>query len=316
MKRHLLKRYILIFLGAAIGIGLSIFLREKHREHQIREKAWKTIAPELEATQDSIVRSANSPLSSVRGFFEDRKKRIPAFAGRALSLRSKWELMRSKVSGGDKDRHAKFLADEFSKTVFSSAELERAVIYAIENYERDIEADENKLLVKVRADLENLPEFSKEFPELRTEQTFHQHFDAALRDVTRKTGVNMNVGLARLVGTEITTAIAVTVVRAAATRLGVSATIEGIGASGSPETLGISIIAGLIIDQLAGWVIDWYYKPEEQITRSLNEELDQLSKLIIEGDDKTLGLKQRLATLAQQRKLAREAALRKLITKR
>jgi hypothetical protein len=115
------------------------------------------------------------------------------------------------------------------------------------------------------------------------------------------------------VGSEIATAITIRVGTAVAARLGVSTTILGTGVAASTETLGVSIVAGIIVDWIAGRIIGWYYKPEVEIGKKLSAELDALSLLIVSGDEKTRGLKQELEALAVRRKLVRDDALREMI---
>jgi hypothetical protein len=115
----------------------------------------------------------------------------------------------------------------------------------------------------------------------------------------------------RLVGSEIAAAI-IRVGIAAAARLGVSATILGTGMAAGSETLGVSFLAGLIVDQIVGWLIEWFYEPLE-IGKELKAKLGELSTAIVSGDEKTPGLNQELGALAERRKLARDAALREMI---
>ena len=72
-------------------------------------------------------------------------------------------------------------------------------------------------------------------------------------------------------------------------------------------------VAGIIVDQIAGWIIGWYYKPEVEIGKTLSAELAKLSTLIVSGDEKTRGLKQELEALAERRKIMRDAALGEMI---
>lgn len=230
-----------------------------------------------------------------------------------LLYRSKWELGKSKIPGADRGTHTRFLKDEFSKIVFSEAELGQAVTGAVENYVRDVQAIENALLVKIRADLKDMPECTAVLPDLRTEALFRKRFGHVVVRLSEKAGTDAKVDMGRVIGSEIGAAIAMRVGVAVAARLGVSSVILGTGAAASPETVGVSIVAGIIVDQIAGWLIGWYSKPEVKIGKKLSGELDKLSTLIVSGDEQTHGLRQELGALAERRKLGREAALREMI---
>lgn len=328
-----MKKNILILLGAAIGLGGSVALKhvftkppvsvevpvdpvtkKKRDEDERRKIAWKIVAPQIGIAQEEILKAADVRAREVREFFEERKKRIPAYSTRVLSFRSKWELGKSMMPGADKDAHTRFLKEEFSKMVFSEAELGQAVTDAVENYVRDIQAIENALLVKIRADLKDIPDCAGLLPDLKTAEFFRERFESVARGFSGKAGTDAKVDVGRLVGSEIATAIAIRVGLAVAERLGVSAGIMGTATAAGPETLGVSIVAGLIVDQIASWLIGWYYQPEVEIGNKLNDELNELSTLIISGDKNTRGLKQELGALAERRKLIREDALREMIT--
>ena len=305
-----------------VGIFASVAIRhfradaeaKKERgKEEGRQAAWRTITPRMGSAEDEARKAIETRIQDVRAFFAERQKRVPSYAARVFSLRSKWELGKSKLPLTDKDAHTRFLKEEFSKLVFSESEIAQVVTGAVENYVRDVQAIENALLVRIRADLQDTPGGASALPELKTDALFSTHFGKIIGGLSEKTGTDAKVDVSRMIGSEIAAAIAVRVGLAVATRLGVSGTIVGAGAAAGPETLGLSVVAGLVIDQIAGWVIGWFYKPEEEIGKKLNEELARLSVLIIDGDEKTRGLKQELGALAERRNSLRAEALRKMI---
>jgi hypothetical protein len=328
------NKTLIIILGAAIGIAGSLALRhilkksptpaieqtdaaakQKHDEEARRQIAWRIAGPRIEIAQEEVLKAAETRTQQVRDFFTERQKRIRAYADRVLSFPSKWKLGTSKLPGTDKDAHTRFLKEEFSKIIFSQSELEKQITGALEDYVRDIHAIENALLVKIRADLSDMPECANVLPDLKSEALFRDRFEKVIISLSEKTGADAKVDIGRMVGTEIAAAIAVRVGIAVASRLGISAAILGVGGAGGPETFGASVVAAVIIDQIAGWVIGWFYDPKLEIAKKLSEELGALSVLIVNGDEKTRGLKQELGTLAAQRKTLRENALREMILK-
>lgn len=327
-----MKKTILIVLGVAIGIGASIALRhhftktpvsvdrpvdadvkQKREEEDRRNVAWKIIAPRIEIAQEEALKAVETRTNEVRDFFAERQKRVPGYAERVLSFRSKLELAKSKLPYTDKDGHTAFLKEEFSKLVFSQAELNQQVTGALNDCIRDIQAIENALLVKIRADLSDMPECVAVMPDLKSEALFRDRFEKVVISLSQKAGTDTKVDVGRMVGSEIAGAIAVRVGIAVATRLGVSGAIIGTGGALAPETLGASIVVGVAVDQIAGWVIGWFYKPEAEIGKRLTEELNGLSTLIVNGDNKTRGLKQELVEIAQRRKKMRDDGLRGII---
>jgi len=308
-------RQILTKTRAPVVTTVDPATKQKHDEEERRKIAWKIVAPRIEIAQEEALKAIDTRTQEVGDFFAERQKRVPAYAERVLSFRSKWELGKSKIPGADKDAHTRFLREEFSKIVFSQAELGQAVTGAAEDYVRDVQAIENALLVNIRADLKDMPECAAVLPDLKTEALFHDRFARIVAGFSEKAGTDVKVDVGRIVGSEIATAITIRVGIAVAENLGVSSVILGTGTAGSLETLGVSFVAGIIVDQIVGWIIGWYDKPEVEISKKLSAELDELSTLIVSGDEKnkTRGLKQELEALAERRKLMRDAALREMI---
>ena len=146
----MMKKAIIILLGAAIGIGGSIALRhvlmkphgpveaptgpatkQKSDEEERRKIAWRIIAPRIETAQEEEFKALDTRTQQVLNFFLERQERIPEYAERVLSFRSKWELGKSKFPGADKDAHTSFLKEEFSKIVFSNEELRKVVTLSL-----------------------------------------------------------------------------------------------------------------------------------------------------------------------------------------
>ncbi len=310
-------------LGVAAIVSGALILRpwgrtlppvaEMKAAEEQRRIAWRIATPRMEIAQEDSIKAVDARLQQVADFFTERKKRVPAFAGRVLSLRSKWELGWSKMPFTDKDAHARFLKSEFSRLVFSEAELSHVVTQSVEDTVHDVQAIENTLLVKIRADLIDLPDCLAALPELKTESLFRDRFRSLLTGLSAKTGTDMQLDVTRLVSSEIATVIVLRVSTAIAARLGVSAGIVGAGAAMGPETAGATLLIGIAVDQIVGWVIGWFYNPEAEIAAKLNQQLDQVAALLINGDKTTRGLKQELLALAEKRKALREAALREMI---
>ncbi len=328
-----MKRQIIILLCVGLGIVGSWALRQvwkkptpvsttqsesptrnpKKEEEERRKIAWRIVAPRLEIAQEEALAALTRRTQQVADFFTERQKNLHKYAERVLSLKSKWELAWSKMPKADKDGHAKFLKDEFAKIVFSKADLDKAISVATEDYVRDVNAIENALLTKVRADIQDFPECAAMLSATNTDELFRARFAATVTQLSQKTQTDLQVGVGQLVGSEIAAAIAIQVGKAIATRLGVSAGVLGTGAALGPETLGVSILAGIVVDQGISWIGSWFYDPTSEIEAKLKTSLAELSALVVRGDDKTRGLVQEFTTLAEQRKIIRDGALQQMI---
>lgn len=324
-----MKRQILIFMFVSLGIAGSGILRQvwktpsaesktplrdqKKGEDERRKVAWRIVTPRLEIAQEEALEALKKRTQQVAAFFTERQKHLHAYAERVLSLKSKWELAWSKMPKADKDGHTKFLKDEFAKIVFSEADLTNTITQATEDYARDVNAIENALLTKVRADIQDFPDCAAILSATNTDELFRVRFAATVTQLSKSTQTDLKVGVGQLVGSEIAAVIAIQVGKAIATRLGVSAGIIGTGTALGPETLGVSALAGIVVDQAISWVIGWFYDPTAEIEGKLQTQLEGLSALIVNGDEKTRGLVQELTTLAEQRKIIRNGALQQII---
>jgi hypothetical protein len=328
-----MKRQIIILLCIGLGISVSWALRQgrkmpktassaesiaqtrdaKKEEEERRKIAWRIVAPRLEIAQEEALEALKQRTQQVADFFTERQKHLHEYAERVLSLKSKWELAWSKMPKADKDGHTKFLKDEFAKIVFSEADLTKAITQATEDYVRDVNAIENALLTKVRADIQDFPECAAILSATNSDELFRARFASTVTQLSQSTQTDLQAGVGQLVGSEIAAVIAIQVGKAIATRLGVSAGIIGTGTVLGPETLGVSIIAGIVVDQAVSWVVGWFYDPTAEIEGKLRTQLEGLSTLIVNGDEKTRGLIQEFTTLAEQRKTIRDGALQQMI---
>ena len=328
-----MKRQILILLCIGLGIAGSWALRQvwktstkspsaeskpltrdtNKEEDERRKIAWRIVAPRLEIAQEAALEALKERRQQVANFFTERHKHLHEYSERVLSLKSKWELAWSKMPKADKDGHTKFLKDEFAKIVFSEADLTKAITQATEDYVRDVNAIENALLTKVRADIQDFPECAAILSATKTDELFRAQFASTVTQLSQSTQTDIQAGFGQLVGSEIAAVIAIQVGKAIATRLGVSAGIIGTGTALGPETLGVSILAGIVVDQAISWIVGWFYDPTAKIEGKLRTQLDGLSTLIVNGDEKTRGLVQEFTTLAEHRKLIRDSALQQMI---
>ena len=288
--------------------------RDQKKEGDERRKmAWKIVAPSLEIAHKETLAALTLRTRQVSDFFDERQKNLHTYAKRAFSYKSKFAADFGMWSALGKDRHAKFLKDKFAKIVFSEVDLAKQITRASEDYVRDVNAIENALLTKVRADIQDFPECAAILSAINTDELFRERFAAMTKQLSQSVQTDVQVDVGMWVGGEIVEFVAIQVGKAIAARLGVSAGIVGTGTVMAPETLGVSLIAAVVVDQLIGWVVGYFHDPVAEIESKLQKQLKKLSTLIVNGDAKTRGLVQEFTTLAEQRKVIREGALQQMI---
>ena len=246
-------------------------------------------------------------LAPLDEFFADVKSRTPQFADAVLGFGSKWRFVADKVPFTRGDRHAEFLHAAFREHLFSPDDLSRAIEQVARSYADSLAAIENRMLVRLQADLGDLPPAA--LPGFADQATLSAAYQAAIERTLTHVGADLKAD----VGQELVSLVAGEVLTQAAVRLGVSAGILGVGAGTSWATLGAGLVVGLIVDQLVSWIWDWWADPSGDLAAELNAKLDQLHALVVEGDAGSPGLRAALADFARRRAALRRAAVLELL---
>jgi hypothetical protein len=263
--------------------------------------------PHLRWAQGRCARALDAQMASLDGFFRDAKRRTPRFAERALSWSSKWRFVADYIPGTRGDRHQQFLRESFAQHVFEPKRLEAAVREVIAGYLADVRSIENQMLVRLRADLANLPNTA--LTAAQDHRQLQASFDRAIARAVAATGSSLRADLAG----ELVSTIAGEVLAQVAVRLGVSAGILGTGAASSWATFGAGLVVALIVDQLVSWVWNKLADPVGDLALELQKKLDELHGLIVWGSQGSWGLRDRLGQFSRQRGRLREAAVLELV---
>jgi hypothetical protein len=250
--------------------------------------ALEKIAPHQKAAEKAALAAVTKACDRADDFFRQRRERAHAFAEEALSLRSKWEYLKGAAGAGDGHRH--FLHTLFEEKVFSQKELADLLTSVVEEYLQALRGIENDLLVAIRADLDD-----SALPELRaaawtkTDQLFQAEYTEALKQVTGTVSRDMAVLIGReavaWVAADVAGSIATSLAVSVAQRIGLSATVMGSGVAAGAATLGLSLVAGCIIDALLDWVIQAMgYDPVEEVRDQIDLLFQEFQGVLIFGD--------------------------------
>ncbi len=304
------------FMTAAISAAAACWLawptptdlpRRGPSREEIRREALVRARRSLTWAEQQSRAATERQFEPVDDFFADAKRRTPQFAGSVLGWSSKWRFVADKMPFTRGDRHAEFLRQTFKEQLFAPEDLSRAVEQVVRSYGDSLSEIENRMLVKLRQDLSDLPPSA--LPEFADETALAGAYQEALRRTLDHVGADLKADISK----ELVSLVAGEVLTQVAVRLGVSAGILGAGASTSWATFGAGLVAGLIVDQLVSWIWDWWADPTGNLAAELNAKLDQLQRLIVEGDDASPGLKQALAEFARRRAEVRQAAISELL---
>ena len=138
------------------------------------------------------------------------------------------------------------------------------------------------------------------------EKELRASIDAALLRVTTATGTSLAHSVAAEALVVIITAQIATQVAA---RLSVSTGILATGAAWSWQTLGISLIIGIAVDQVVSVISNWWSDPVGGLTTELHRKLDDIHTLIVHGSASSPGLRKQLQAFCQHRTEVRKKAL-------
>lgn len=242
--------------------------------------------------------------------FVNTKEKTRRFADEALGFWSQWRLVADYVPFTKGDRHQIYLREKFEDLVLNPLQLERDVKQIITAYLQDVESIENQMLVRIRADVADLPSLALDarFDEAALQAKYKNALDAAMTSTGYSLGQTVAIEM-------ISGSISKKVLTIVAIRFGASPVILGVGASASWATAGISLVAAAIIDQIISWIWDWYADPEGELANNLDEKLQEIKCLIIEGSDDnrkseavpsdSRGLRKQLQDYARERAIAR-----------
>lgn len=296
--RRIPRRTMVIGLacgGAAVGIGGVAASRRWSRFGEAYRKA----EPHIQTANQNSLEGIPAAVAIVDDFFASAKSRTRAFAADALGLYSKIAWFRGK--------HDAYLARRFRKHVFAPEDIEKTVTKAVAWYLDDIEGIENQMLVNIRLDISSLPA-GISIGSMSVEE-FRDKFRGMTKDISSRTAWNVGSDI----GKEFAAQIAGQVLVRAAARLGVSGGILAAGATTSWITAGIGVAVAFIIDVMVSAVWDWVEDPKGQLADQMNTKLEEIRRMIVDGDKETHGLRQELQKYAERRAIVRREAIRALV---
>ena len=249
------------------------------RDRDIRERAIRELLEKhLQKSESEIQGLADRGYPAIEILFSKAYNNVPAFADSILGFQSKWKLVLDKLPWNDKDRHDRFLKDQFEEHIFSSAELESAVRQAVAERLNQVRDIESQMLIGIRADIEGLPELAQieSLDASELELRFQQAIAQASQVVSQDLSSNIESQLISLVAGEVMAQVAI--------RMGVSAGILSTGAASGWATLGIGLVAGILVDQIVTRIWDWWSEPEVELQYQVSKQLSSVHDLICKGE--------------------------------
>ena len=261
----------------------------------VQEEAWQRIQPRLAEADEGTKKATSALIGRIESFFESRKSGANSFAEAALGWGSKWELIKSR------ERHRKFIAEQFSEYIFSQQELATLLEQAANEYAQELKAVENEFLVQVRADLADLPPVA--LPAFSNESVLRSEFSKIVETVVAEVAQDLSIDVGREISSfavgEVVAFVVTKTLTAVATRMGISGAIIGTGAASSWATFGAGIVIGIAVDALLDWIIGWFRDPVGDLAARVSTSLDDVSRSITTGDPDTWAVRNRVEEMAK-----------------
>lgn len=318
-------RQVLLAVGIIAGLALMSIIRACWGgDDPVRQAAWEEkVAPHLAAAEQTAINAVGKHAKRVQEFFAERKKGTRRFAEAVLSWTGKFHFMNSKMPWAAEDDYGKFLERSFEQHVFKEAELSDLIKAAVEGYASELMGIENETLLAIRADLSD-SELANgdQLPALKSDEAFRAALAAMMERVlpvvTADVVVTAGRELTNFVASDVAANISLEILAAVSARLGVEGGILSSGVAAGAATLGIGLVAAILIDMTLDWVMKQAgYDPAAEISAQLCQTLDTVENLLLNGDPETGkgGLCRELANLQEQRCGMCREALKKLILK-
>ena len=288
------------------GIGIA-------RGGEVKKaKTLKSILEEHLLRTEVCVKSAvDKGIKPVQDIFEAARANTRAFAGDAMGWRAKGHVAWDFVPCTSKKSLERYLEFLVGKHLFTRESIEASVERGVTLFSGHIEECENKMLVDLLADINELPGNIQ--PKLGTPAAFAEKFRETISDTRRFAGkwngVEAGALLAGALLGSIVQKLVVNVIAAVLRKFGFTSTLVGAGSAGGL----IGLMVGLVIDCLVSWLMDWWFDPRGNLARDLSEKMTEMEELIVKGKDSEPGMQNTLQAVLDSRNKLRRAALELLI---
>lgn len=228
-------------------------------------------------------------LAELKRQIVQRRDRCDAFADQMLSWSAKITLAKEGIGLTAKGAHEQFVRQAFAAQVITTDELRQLVAQTTEGFERDLQAIQNELLVRLRQDIQDVPGNSSS-SDRQTAQIVESLEAVILTQPAASVSASQQEVIAFAASTvlaEALTPIAIEVMT--------SAGLLTAGAVSAPESLGIGLGVAVAVDIAYSKITD----PAGKLSAILQNQLGSLADAIIAGQPTQPGLRGQLESMLQ-----------------
>lgn len=275
---------------------------ESGRE-SLRESAWRKAEKHLDWATERAKAVPEKHIGQVDEFFARARKGVPGLADDALGWGSKWRVVTDHLPWiGTDGSHAEFMRQRFEERLFAADDIEKLLRQVCAGIEQDLLEIDNEFLVRLRLDIEKLG--AEEWKGLKVEG-----LDARIRGTLRTLSSGAEGETLRSGGTLVVGEVLAAVVTRIAARLALSGTVLGSGAAAVPVSFGLTVVVGIIVDQILNLILDWAIDSRGNLVRAVEQQLDEMRQVILDGNE---GLRRNLQVILRERDRQRREAVRSI----
>ena len=314
------KKTILLALGLVLCFASIIWVAnrpvpERPSVPQIKLKSDDT-AQRLQLFQNEVEpkivdatklnrEAADRCIQRLNESFEGYRSGIEPFCDEINSWGTRFGVIR-RMPGDwwyEKTDVKKFVEEKFSRHLFDDKKLASDIDDALSQFRQEIAANQNSMLLKIRASISNsdLPEI----PKIEHEE-FARELQIRLTDFsTNAAETSVVKGLVTEIASGTGGVIVEQLLAHALAKLGTAAattsasaggaTAGGAAAGGGGGSFGgpLGTVGGFAVGVAVGVVIDWWLsgKFKAEMTKELNELIDEIKSEVITGAEKESGLR-------------------------
>ena len=283
-------------------LGPTATARVPNRD-ELRRRARERAVPLLDQADRDAQQAVADQIRALDAFFDDVKARSPALAEAVLGFASEWRLVADHIPYVGGGRHEAFLREQFDRQLFTVAQLGERIQAVIHGYLRSEREIEDRLLVRLRQDLDDIP---AALPEAGLDLD-------AVRVILDRTSAETMARVRATLQLDVAREIVVLASAEMLTRLAIRTALPASLAGSGPWTFGLGLAAAVAADQTLAWTWDRWTDPRGQLVEALDASLDELRRRVVDGTPEGPGLRKQLEALSRERAARRRAAVLKAV---
>jgi hypothetical protein len=249
------------WLVVAGTLGLSLMAMNHHWSADRNAKvaaARQRLKTAVAACDQANESAVHDTARSLAQWFESRKPAARPLSADLISLGGKWQWATS-----NHQEYEAWIRQQFASRIFSDRQLLEAVQSQVAQCAAKVAANENRLLLTLRADLAD-PAVAGALPEMVALRTqVEQRLVGLMQQVSGQVGTAVGGDVLSLVVQEVTWSIM--------TRIGIGSAMTAAGIGSSWATFGASVVLGIAIDMVVDKVMDAEGQINMQICMSIDD---------------------------------------------